>query len=100
MRFIRSDGDGDGDDDMDDFMDEENYENYENYESIISQQNALEGFHLHILEQNLKAKILFESLKLCQKSFFWKFYSESKKLEKLKKLYDEFINLLEMKEEV
>lgn len=95
MRFIRNDGDED--DDMDDFMDEESYENYE---SIISQQNALEGFHLHILEQNLKAKILFESLKLCQKSFFWKFYSEGKKLERVKKLYDEFINLLEMKEEV
>lgn len=95
MRFIRSDGDGD--DDMDDFMDEENYENYEN---IISQQNALEGFHLHILEQNLKAKILFESLKICQKSFFWRFYSEDKKFEKLKNLYSDFIELLEMKEEV
>jgi hypothetical protein len=83
---------GEDDDDMDGFMHEEDYEN------IISHQNALEGFHLHILEKNLKIKILFESLKLCKNNLFWIFYSQEKKNQQITKVYNEFIELLDMKE--
>jgi hypothetical protein len=94
MRFIRKNGDEDeyNDDDMDGFMDEGDYE------SLISQQNALEGFHLHILEKNLKTKILFESVKFCEKSIFWRFFSQEWKLNQIKRFYEEFIDLLDMKE--
>lgn len=91
MRFMRNNEDEE-DDDIDNFMNEEDYE------GIISQQNALEGFHLHILENSLKMKILSESLKMCKNNFFWFIYSEDKKLKKIKNLYNNFIELLEMKE--
>jgi hypothetical protein len=89
MRFAREDSDDE--DDMDNFMDED-------YENIISQQNALEGFHLHILENNLKAKILAESLKLCRNNLLWIFYSQKSKVKKIKEAYNGFIEILEMKE--
>lgn len=96
MRFIRKDEDEDedeeDDDDMRGFMDEGDYE------GLISQQNALEGFHLQVLEKNLKTKILLESVKFCEKSIFWRFFSQDYKLNQIKKLYEEFINLLDMKE--
>jgi hypothetical protein len=68
------------------------------YESILSQQTALEGFHLHMLEQNLKAKILFECFKFCKSNIFWFFYSEEYKLSKIKNTYKYLIETLEMKE--
>ena len=95
MRFIRKDGDeyeDEDNNDMDGYMDEGDYE------SLISQQNALEGFHLHILEKNLKTKILLESMKFCEKGFFWRFFSQDWKINQIKRFYEEFINLLEMKE--
>lgn len=91
MRFIEHDDDEE-DEDMDGFMSDGEYEN------IFSQQNALEGFHLHILEKNLKAKILFECFNICKNSIFWFFYSDEKKLMKIKNTYENLIDLLEMKE--
>ena len=59
---------GNEDDDFDEFL-----EDGEEYKSLMSQQNALEGFHLHIMEKNLKNKILYKSIKCCQDNFFWRF---------------------------
>ena len=85
--------DDDGDDnEHDEFLEEGEYKN------LMSQQNALEGFHLHVMEKNLKNKILYKSMKCCEESFFWNFYSVEKRLSYIKKVYEEFIDLLEMKD--
>jgi len=91
---MRYSDDNNNEDEFDnDFVDEGAYKN------LMSQQNALEGFHLHIMENNLKNKILYKSIKCCEESFFWKFYSIEKRLSCIKKAYEEFIDLLEMKDE-
>jgi len=92
MRYVDN-NDNNGDDEFDDFVDDGAYKN------LMSQQNALEGFHLHIMEKNLKNKILYKSIKCCEESFFWNFYSVEKRLSCIKKVYEEFIDLLEMKDE-
>ena len=95
MRFMEND-----DDDDDEYNEYENADGFMDaeYENILSQQTALEGFHLHILEQNLKTKILFESFKFCKSNIFWLFYSEEYKLSKIKNTYKYLIETLEMKE--
>lgn len=92
MRFI-----DDGDDIDDEYEDDDRFMEGE-YENILSQQTALEGFHLHILEQNIKTKILFECFKFCKSNIFWLFYSEEYKLSKIKNTYKYLIETLEMKE--
>lgn len=88
MRFMRDD---DNNSEDEDFFSSE-------HENFISQQNALEGFHLHIVEKKLRADILFESIENCKKSFFWNFMSNQSKMQKIKNFYNFAIELLEMKE--
>lgn len=88
MRFMREEDD---DGEEEDFFSAE-------HDNFISQQNALEGFHLHIVEKKLKAEILFECMRDCKKKFFWNFISDDKKMEKIKEFYNFAIDLLEMKE--
>jgi|688.fasta_scaffold00614_51 hypothetical protein len=91
MRFI-------DDNDDDEYEDDDRFIDEGEYESILSQQTAIDGFHLHILEQNLKSKILFECFKFCKSNIFWFFYSEEYKLNKIKNTYKFLIETLEMKE--
>lgn len=78
-------------DDFDEF-----YEN--DYKNLLNQQNALEGFHLHLLEKKISDRVLNRSIRVCEKSFFWKFYSINSKLTKISKVYENLINLLKIEE--
>lgn len=79
-------------DDFDEFPDNDDYKN------LLNQQNALEGFHLHLLEKNISEKILSRSIRVCEKAFFWKFYSINSKLSAISRVYDNFINILKIEE--
>lgn len=85
-RFMKNE-----EDDFDEF-----YEN--DYRDLLNQQNALEGFHLHLMEKNISEKVLSRSIKVCENSFFWKFYSINSKLSAINKVYDSFINILKIEE--
>lgn len=78
-------------DDFDDFSEND-------YRNLLNQQNALEGFHLHLLEKRITDRILSRSIRLCEKNFFWNFYSINKKLGMVSKAYNNFINLLKIEE--
>jgi hypothetical protein len=77
------------DEEPDDFFDE-------NYMDLFNQQNALEGFHLHLLEKKVIDKILYKSIKICEKNIFWNFYTIQTKLDMIKKTYDHLIDLLKI----
>jgi len=79
------------DDNLDDFLDGD-------YKNIFSQQNALEGFHLHLLEKKISSSILSKSIKVCEKNIFWNFYKIDTKLNKIKQVYESFISLLKIEE--
>lgn len=68
------------------------------YKNLLNQQNALEGFHLHLLEKKVSDKILSRSIRICEKTFFWKFYSINSKLAAVNKVYDSFTRLLKIEE--
>lgn len=78
--------------------DEEPEDFEEDYRNLINQQNALEGFHLHLLEKKVIDKILYKSIKICEKNIFWNFYTIQTKLNMIKKTYDYLIDLLKIEE--
>lgn len=68
------------------------------YKNLLNQQNALEGFHLHLLEKKISERLLSKSIGLCEKNFFWNFYSINKKLSFVSKTYNYFMDLLKIEE--
>jgi hypothetical protein len=68
------------------------------YKNIFSQQNALEGFHLHLQEKKISISVLAKSIKICEKNIFWNFYKINTKLNKIKQVYESFINMLKIEE--
>jgi len=83
--------------DGDDFDDFDDFENFD-YKNLLNQQNALEGFHLHLLEKKISDRILNRSIRVCEKSFFWRFYSINSKISTISRVYENFINLLKIEE--
>lgn len=78
---------------------EDDFEEFpEDYKHLLNQQNALEGFHLHLLEKKIADKILSRSIKVCENTFFWKFYSFDRKINAIVKVYENFLNLLKIEE--
>ena len=81
--------------------DDENFDEFMNnndYKDIFSQQNALEGFHLHLQEKKISISVLNKSIKVCEKNIFWNFYKINTKLNKIRSVYDSFINMLKIEE--
>lgn len=81
--------------------DDDNFEDFleNDYKNLLNQQNALEGFNLHLQEKKISNSVLERSIRVCEKNFFWNFYKINTKLNKIKIVYDNFINLLKIEEQ-
>ncbi len=82
----------DDDDNFDDFLEND-------YKSLLSQQNALEGFNLHLQEKKISNQVLNRSIRVCEKDLFWNFYKIDTKLNKIKIVYENFIDLLKIEDQ-
>lgn len=80
--------------------DDNNFEEFleNDYKNLLNQQNALEGFNLHLQEKKISQNILSRSIRVCEKNILWKFYSINTRLNKIKQVYDSFITLLKIEE--
>jgi hypothetical protein len=90
-RFMKNEYEED-DDNFEDFLESD-------YKSLLNQQNALEGFNLHLQEKKISTNILEISIKVCEKDLFWKFYRVNTKLNKIRVAYENFISLLKIEDE-
>lgn len=80
--------------------DDNNFEEFleNDYKNLLNQQNALEGFNLHLQEKKISQNILSRSIRVCEKNILWKFYNINTKLNKIKEVYYSFITLLKIEE--
>jgi hypothetical protein len=91
-RFMKNEYEED-DDNFEDFLESSDYK------SLLNQQNALEGFNLHLQEKKISTNILETSIKVCEKDLFWKFYRVNTKINKIRVVYESFISLLRIEDE-
>lgn len=91
-RFMKNEYEEDDDDNFEDFLEND-------YKSLLNQQNALEGFNLHLQEKKISSNLLKTSISVCEKDLFWKFYKIDTKLNKIKLVYESFISLLKIEDE-
>jgi len=91
MRRFMKNNEYNEDDDFEEFLESD-------YKSLLNQQNALEGFNLHLQEKKISGDILSKSIKVCEKNIFWRFYKIDTKLNKIKQVYESFVSLIKIEE--
>lgn len=67
------------------------------YQNLIEQENEIYKEHLEIEEKALREKLLFRAIKICEKSFFWKFFSNETRLNLVERTFKKFKRLVEDK---
>ena len=63
-------------------------------ETLEDQQQYIEVLESQIDAKEVNRKLLSQAIKVSEKSFFWKFYSLSKKLNIIKKTYVHFVKMV------
>ena len=93
FNFERYDGEDDFDeDDPEDLEDDQN----ENPDQVVDAQLiALQVEQNFLLEQEINEKLLVDSINICSSSFFWRFTSQKKKLERIQETYKSLRKMLE-----
>jgi len=82
----------DGDDDNDEF-DEKSFEDRMD-ENFFYENQKIKILKLAIKQQQLRRKLLIDSIKILQKSFWWNFYSWETRLSYISRTYETFSELI------
>jgi hypothetical protein len=78
--------------DMDDVTPEE-------YKMIMEQEGVFEDLQLQVVNRDLNNRLLRAAVRICEKSFWWRFYSLNTRLNQISIVYKHLKNLEEEKEE-
>lgn len=74
--------------DMNDEDDEEEYFiSPEEYKELVEDQQAMQQLHINLAHRDLDDRLLFKTIRMLEKSFWWRFYSQNKKLRLISRTY-------------
>jgi hypothetical protein len=66
------------------------------YKELIAEDQALQQESVELTYLALNQKLIAKSIKVCEKSFFWKFYSLQTQLSMISKVYFQLRDLQEI----
>ena len=79
---------------------EENGPNLENFlNEMVGSQEQASAADFHLGSRDLDQQLLFEAVRILEKSFFWRLISDEKKLNKIKNVYVFLQKILEEEEQ-
>lgn len=59
----------------------------EEYKALVENEQALQEFHLRLAHRDLNHRALRTAIRVCEKSWFWRFYSLDTRLKKIDRAY-------------
>jgi hypothetical protein len=81
------------------FYFEDNFEEDDKDEEQQIHEDQITMAQMDLFEIEMNKKILIMAIKICEKSFFWPFYSCIRKLNLIKTSYTKLINILSEEED-
>ena len=88
----------DFDSDNDDDESEEGMEHYFNMDDLEDAAEIINATNIRLAEREQNRAIFDDSMRLLEKSWFWRFYSPARKLKEIEKAYAIILALVEPKE--
>ena len=93
MRRFNYDDNEDHHEDIDGFLnnenggEEEDFISPDEYKQIIEEEKALQKAQMEIVQRDINDRTLFESIRMLEKSFWWRFYSLKTRMKMIKEVY-------------
>jgi hypothetical protein len=66
-----------------------------NTKRLVQDQQVVQQLHIELAHRDLDDRLLFKTIKMLEKSFWWKFYSQKKKIRLIARTYRSFKKLNE-----
>lgn len=68
---------------------------YEDANEIIQQEKMFHREHMEMEEKFLRSKLLYRTICISEKSFFWKFFSSERKMKIIENNFERILKLIE-----